>query len=85
MYSEIFFSTATSENVVYLAVMTDTDKTDSAVGNASLASLASASLAHFPKPELQTSGTGGEKKGDSVAILVQKYVPSTKAANCLNI
>lgn len=74
--------------MVYLAVMTDTDKADSAVGNASLASLASlasASLAHFPKPGLQTSGTGGEKKGDIVAILVQKYVPSTKAANCLNI
>lgn len=62
--------------------MTDTDKADSAVDNASLAS---ASLAHFPKPGLQTSGTGGEKKGDIVAILVQKYVPSTKAANCLNI
>lgn len=71
--------------MVYLAVMTDTDKADSAVDNASLASLASASLANFPKPGLQTSGTGGEKKGDIVAILVQKYVPSTKAANCLNI
>lgn len=69
-------------DVACLAVMTDTDESDSAMGSTSLAR---ASLAHFTKPGLKTSGAGGEKREDIVAILVQTYVPSTKAANCLNI